>query len=155
MRIRSSYIGTAKSRAPTISPLTAAWRFRYEKAPLLLSEQDIAPQTDISAWDELVVPSCWQMHGYDQHQYTNVRYPFPYIPPYVPSENPCGIYRRTVVLGQLRADRLYYINFEGVDSCFYLSMELWLRIARCLTLRVRWISHGIYTMEKIIWPCWR
>ena len=36
-----------------------------------------------------------------------------------------------------------------------MSMELWLRIARCLTLRVRWISHGIYTMEKIIWPCWR
>ena len=114
--------GVSALRGNVVSPacisLNGKWRFRYEKAPLLLSEQDIAPQTDISAWDELVVPSCWQMHGYDQHQYTNVRYPFPYIPPYVPSENPCGIYRRTVVLGQLRADRLYYINFEGVDSCF-------------------------------------
>ena len=119
--------GVSALRGNVVSPacisLNGKWRFRYEKAPLLLSEQDIAPQTDISAWDELVVPSCWQMHGYDQHQYTNVRYPFPYIPPYVPSENPCGIYRRTVVLGQLRADRLYYINFEGVDSCFYLYVN--------------------------------
>ena len=64
------------------------------------------------------VPSVWQNHGYDRHQYTNVRYPFPYDPPYVPRENPCGVYRRSFTLEN--ADSRYYLNFEGVDSCLYL-----------------------------------
>ena len=45
---------------------------------------------DASAFDSIPVPSVWQNHGYDHHQYTNIRYPFPADPPYVPKENPCG-----------------------------------------------------------------
>ena len=44
--------------------------------------------------DKIPVPSNWQNHGYDNHQYTNVNYPFPFDPPYVPIENPCGLYHR-------------------------------------------------------------
>ncbi len=68
------------------------------------------------------VPSVWQQHGYDHHQYTNVKYPFPYDPPYVPIENPCGAYRRTLMLDK-RANRRYFLNFEGVDSCLYLYVN--------------------------------
>lgn len=69
---------------------------------------------------ELYVPSCWQMNGYDQKQYTNVRYPFPYDPPYVPDDNPCGAYRRTFFLDPEEAKQRQFLYFEGVDSCFYV-----------------------------------
>ena len=68
------------------------------------------------------VPSCVQMHGYDHIQYLNTRYPIPAIPPYVPYENPCWHYRRTFALDKAEGER-YYLNFEGVDSAFYLYVN--------------------------------
>lgn len=69
--------------------------------------------------DKIDVPSCWQNYGYDTHMYTNVRYPFPYEPPYIPNYTPCGAYARDFVIDE-KSDNRFYINFEGVDSCFYL-----------------------------------
>ena len=68
------------------------------------------------------VPSCVQMHGYDQIQYLNTRYPFPVMPPHVPYENPCWHYRRTFALHKVDGEK-YYLNFEGVDSAFYLYIN--------------------------------
>ena len=68
------------------------------------------------------VPSCVQMHGFDRIQYINARYPFPVMPPYTPYENPSWHYRRTFALKKQPGMR-YYMNFEGVDSCFYLYMN--------------------------------
>lgn len=68
------------------------------------------------------VPSCVQTHGYDRNQYTNVAYPFPYDPPYVPNVNPCFHYRRTCALSAAAGERIYLV-FEGVDSCFYLYIN--------------------------------
>lgn len=62
------------------------------------------------------------MHGYYSHQYTNIRYPIPFDFPYVPDENPCGLYHRKFNLTDVRGKRVY-INFEGVDSCFYLFVD--------------------------------
>lgn len=67
------------------------------------------------------VPSCVQMHGYDQIQYINTRYPFAYRPPFVPKENPTYHYRKTFVINDLGWK--YYLNFEGVDSCFYVYVN--------------------------------
>jgi len=71
-------------------------------------------------WDELPVPSNWQMHGYDRPQYTNVNYPIPFDPPFVPDENPVGCYRRVFTLPEAWADREVFLNFDGVDSAFYV-----------------------------------
>lgn len=71
---------------------------------------------------QIAVPSCVQMHGYDKIQYINTRYPIPVMPPHVPYENPCWHYRRTVYLKK-EADKSYYLNFEGVDSSFYLYIN--------------------------------
>lgn len=68
------------------------------------------------------VPSCVQMHGYDQIQYINSRYPFPFDPPYVPAQNPCWHYRRKFKLNKIDGYK-YYIDFEGVDSAFYLYVN--------------------------------
>lgn len=70
--------------------------------------------------DEIEVPSCWQNAGYDRHQYTNVRYPFPYDPPYVPDENPCGLYLRR-----------FCMNAEDLTQKIYLNFEAWTPASIC------------------------
>ena len=62
----------------------------------------------------------WQNYGYDTYQYTNVRYPIPLDPPYVPQENPCGAYVRTFEYQKKEDAPNVYLNFEGVDSCLYV-----------------------------------
>ncbi len=88
---------------------------------------------DQSAWsfgesyDKIAVPSSWQTclgRGYDLPNYTNVNYPYPCDPPHVPFDNPVGIYRRFFNIGEGEiANKDVYINFEGVDSCFYLYIN--------------------------------
>jgi beta-galactosidase len=80
------------------------------------------PNFNRSGFKPIPVPSAWQMEGYDSHHYTNVKYPFPYDPPYAPIMNPCGLYTRYLEFKK-QAARKYYLNFEGVDSCFYLYMN--------------------------------
>ncbi|MDU8924244.1 glycoside hydrolase family 2 TIM barrel-domain containing protein [Pasteurellaceae bacterium LIM206] len=72
--------------------------------------------------DHIPVPSNWQNHGYDHHHYTNVNYPIPFDPPYVPQQNPCGLYQRHIEL-KLNPHKRYLLNFEGVDSCFFLYVN--------------------------------
>ena len=71
---------------------------------------------------EIPVPSCVQMHGYDHIQYLNTRYPFPIMLPHIPYENPCWHYRCVFKLEKKSGER-YYLNFEGVDSAFYLYVN--------------------------------
>ena len=68
------------------------------------------------------VPSCVQMHGFDQIQYINTRYPFPVMLPHIPYENPCWHYRREFEVKKNDNEK-YYLNFEGVDSAFYLYIN--------------------------------
>lgn len=98
--------------------LSGNWRFQYYNSIHDVKEPFWNADSDISSFSEIAVPSIWQNFGYDHHQYTNTRYPFPYDPPYVPHDNPCGIYTRTFDLKE-SCDR-FYLNFEGVDSCFYV-----------------------------------
>ena len=75
---------------------------------------------DTSGFDEIPVPGVWQVAGYDTHQYTNIRYPFPFDPPYVPQDIPCGAYVHTFSYAKDKKAPKVYLNFEGVDSCFYV-----------------------------------
>ena len=79
-------------------------------------------QVDEQLTESIPVPACVQMHGYDHIQYLNTRYPFPVMLPHLPHENPCWHYRRTFNLNK-KANEKYYINFEGVDSAFYLYIN--------------------------------
>jgi len=71
---------------------------------------------------EVDVPAVWQSYGVDFQQYTNVRYPFPYDPPYVPDENPCGVYVKNIDV-ELSDNDNYYLVLEGVDSCSYVYVN--------------------------------
>ena len=103
--------------------LNGNWKFRYYDSIYDLQEAFYEDGYDTSAYYRIPVPGCWQIHGYDHHQYTNTRYPFPMDPPYVPAENPCGAYVHNF---EYQADKnapKAYLNFEGVDSCFYVWLN--------------------------------
>lgn len=106
----------SRETSPLFQSLNGEWGFDYYQS-LREVPQDIAA-ADFSSGKKIPVPSVWQNHGYDRHQYTNVQYPIPYDPPYVPENNPCGVYRRTFTAQP--DGRRVYLNFEGVDSCFYV-----------------------------------
>ena len=97
--------------------LNGEWGFSYYASILDLDDRfpSLPPQTKIP------VPSNWQLHGYDVPQYTNVMYPIPYDPPYVPDDIPVGVYR--LEYDYVYADLRKIICFEGVDSCMYLYVN--------------------------------
>lgn len=98
--------------------LNGMWGFRYYSD--LNDIEDDFPSSAHQLPDHIRVPSCWQMFGYDHHQYVNRKYPFPFDPPFVPDKNPCGTYTKEFNLTPEQCKIQSYLNFEGVDSCFYL-----------------------------------
>ena len=101
---RSYYI---PSNAGAYTLLNGIWRFRY-----FARDVDIAE--NITHWDEIDVPSCWQARGYENPNYSNVEYPYPVDPPHVPTDNPCGVYERDFEVSNTD-DRTYFV-MEGVAS---------------------------------------
>ena len=97
--------------------LCGEWSFKFFK-----SVNDVCDLSTEGS-DKLTVPMSWQMalgRGYDVPNYTNVNYPIPYDPPFVPDENPCGLYSRKFTVPAAMAGKKIYLNFEGVDSAFYV-----------------------------------
>ncbi|MDE7192497.1 MAG: DUF4981 domain-containing protein [Oscillospiraceae bacterium] len=97
--------------------LNGQWDFRYYDSIVDMEDSF----TDVPFTEKIPVPSNWQLHGYDKPQYTNVWYPIPYDPPYVPDDIPVGVYRRSYDYSRDGMDRI--LVFEGVDSCVYLYVN--------------------------------
>lgn len=96
--------------------LNGEWKFRF-------FARDIDVPEEITDWGTIPVPSCWQNHGYEKPYYTNLNYTFPVDPPYVPDDNPCGVYATEFELSEEWKERETYIVLEGVSSCFYLYLN--------------------------------
>lgn len=94
--------------------LNGEWDFKFYNA-------DYEEEYIEKEWGKISVPSCWQMCGYENPNYTNVAYPFPYDPPFVPDKNPMGVYRRNFHVSD--TNRETYIVFEGVSSCMELFVN--------------------------------
>jgi beta-galactosidase len=104
-----------RSDAPRLA-LNGDWAFRL--SPRADGAADFVDlDFDDAGWDRLPVPSHWQLHGYGAPAYTNVRYPFPVDPPFVPDENPTGDYRVAFAVPADWAEGAAVLRFEGVDSC--------------------------------------
>ena len=103
-----------------VQMLNGMWKFRYFESIYDVRDAFYESGYDTSDFDEIPVPGVWQMAGYDTHQYTNFRYPFPFDPPYVPQDIPCGAYVHTFSYAKDEKAPKVYLNFEGVDSCFYV-----------------------------------
>ena len=103
--------------------LNGTWKFQYFNSIYDVQEPFFEKDYDTENFDEIQVPSVWQMAGYDTHQYTNIRYPFPFDPPYVPQDIPCGAYVHTFEYSRDEKAPKSFLNFEGVDSCFYVWLN--------------------------------
>ena len=115
--------GKRREESGSFRFLNGNWRFhRYENLPQV-EEAFIRPDFKEDKFDSIPVPSVWQCLGYDRHQYTNTQYPIPYDPPYVPFENPCGAYITWFDSDPQKKAFRKYLNFEGVDSCFYVWLN--------------------------------
>ncbi len=109
--------------------LNGKWKFNWVKAPEERPVNFYKPNYDVSKWDEITVPSNWEMHGYGTPIYTNITYPFRNNPPFIQSQNgytlteepnAVGSYRRDFTLPADWKDKEIFINFNGVYSAFYL-----------------------------------
>ena len=100
--------------------LNGTWKFQYFNSIYDIQDSFFEKNYDTENFDEIQVPSVWQMAGYDTHQYINIRYPFPFDPPYVPQDIPCGAYVHTFEYSRDEKAPKSFLNFEGVDSCFYV-----------------------------------
>lgn len=111
-----------RKNSPFFKSLNGSWKFKYVGTPEEAGELNFQNKNyDASSWDDIEVPSCWQMKGYGKPHYTNVIYPFPVNPPYIPNENPTGCYVRTFsVLPEMLKNRRVYLRFEGVESAFFV-----------------------------------
>ena len=108
---RAYYIPKGKSEYTLLS---GEWRFSYYN-------RDIDVPEVIENWDTIPVPSCWQNLGYENPNYTNINYPYPYDLPYVPDDNPCGVYEKDFTVDKLWG-KVYYV-LEGVSSCAFVYLN--------------------------------
>lgn len=100
--------------------LNGIWKFKYFESIYDVKEEFFKQGFDVSDYSDMKVPGVWQNEGYDHHQYTNIKYPFPFDPPYVPQDIPCGAYVYDFEYKEDEKAEKAFLNFEGVDSCFYL-----------------------------------
>ncbi|MBR6307104.1 MAG: glycoside hydrolase family 2 [Lachnospiraceae bacterium] len=107
----------SREKSGRLEMLNGDWKFRYFDSVIDLEDDFTKIDTDTT----IFVPSNWQLHGYDIPQYTNVVYPITFEPPYVPDENPVGVYSRDYEYKHDGMDRI--LVFEGVDSCMYLYVN--------------------------------
>lgn len=109
-----------RGRSRFYQTLNGIWKFKYYESIKLVKDYFYMKNADLSDFDELIVPSCWQVKGYEKCNYTNADYPFPCDPPYVPNDNPAGLYVRKFNIPDNWKEKDKYIVFEGINSCFYL-----------------------------------
>ena len=109
-----------REESDRVQLLNGTWKFQYFNSIYDIQDSFFEKDYDTEHFDGIQVPSVWQMAGYDMHQYTNIRYPFPFDPPYVPQDIPCGAYVHTFDYSRDEKASRAFLNFEGVDSCFYV-----------------------------------
>ncbi len=115
-------LGGIRDKSHHFVGLNGDWDFTFYPSVNALPEDFLTLPTAA----KINVPRSWQTmqgRGYDTPNYVNVLYPIPFDPPFVPDENPCGLYSRTVRIHEKMLEKSVYINFEGVDACFYLYVN--------------------------------
>lgn len=106
-----------RKNSPWYRSLNGDWKFHYAESTLDVPDDAHDEDMNDSEWDTIPVPSVWQMHGYGTPNYTNIRYPFPVDPPFVP-DHPVGCYRTPMSVPTTWDDRRIRLTFDGVCSAF-------------------------------------
>ncbi len=129
--VREMALQGDRTKSRFYQSLNGHWKFRWSPNPDSRPQDFFQPQTDVTEWQTIPVPSNWQLHGYGTPLYSNVNYPFKKDPPRVTSEppseftnhsarNPVGSYRRTFRVPGAWQGRNIFLQFDGVDSACYV-----------------------------------
>ena len=108
------------SRSPWVLSLNGEWSFKLFGSPEEVTPASLETAFDDAKWAKLPVPSNWMCHGFDKPHYTNVQMPFKNNPPFVPNDNPTGVYRQTFEIPSAWAGRRVVLHFGGSESCSYV-----------------------------------
>lgn len=100
--------------------LNGIWNFYYFESPAEVPKDCVNENYNLDDWDKIIVPSNWQLEGYDKMHYTDLHYPFPIDPPNVPTKNPTGVYKRKFTIPRDWEKEKIILRFEGVDSAFHV-----------------------------------
>jgi len=114
-----------QASSTNIISLNGQWKFCYSATVAGAPRRFHDPYFSVADWDDITVPGNWQLQGYDKPIYTNMRYPIPVHPPYVPQDNPTGCYRRTFSVPRDyytddSNDKKVFLRFHGAGSAFYV-----------------------------------
>ena len=108
-----------RGSSPFFRLLNGQWQFSYWPKPSAVPA-GIECADFTGEWDEIAVPGNWQRQGYGRPQYTNAAYPYPVDPPFVPDDNPIGVYKRVFTVPETWSGKHVFLHFEGVDSAFHV-----------------------------------
>lgn len=119
-----SWNNNTLEKSSLVQFLNGTWKFAYFKNPSLIPSDIHSTKKNNSKWDDIQVPSNWQLQGdgkYDPPVFTNIKYPFEPNPPYVPKEyNPVGVYKKSFIVPANWDEQQVFIHFGGVQSAMYL-----------------------------------
>lgn len=116
-------LGGKKRDSVRYRSLNGRWAFRYYASVHDVPETVTAADEALECWDTADVPGCWQMQGFEPPFFSSGPYPFPMDMPYVPDENPTGVYAMDVRLTKEELGERTYLMFEGISSCFFLYIN--------------------------------
>ncbi len=112
------------AKSPFYKSLNGAWKFKWVRKPADRPHFFYKPNFDVSGWDDIEVPSNWELQGYGVLVYTDTDYPFPANPPYIPHEyNPVGSYKRFFTIPGNWQGRQVFLHLGGVKSAVYVYVN--------------------------------
>lgn len=118
---REGALESVPESSPYFESLNGTWKFFFSPTPAGVPEGFYKPGYNVAGWDNIKVPSNWEMEGYGVPIYTNTRYPFPINPPYIPhDDNPTGCYRRNFTIPSDWVGRRVYLHFDGSTAGMYV-----------------------------------
>lgn len=116
-----SAMKNSRSRSPYFQSLNGSWKFHWVNKPADRPKEFYKPDFSVEHWENIPVPSNWQMEGYGIPIYLNSPYPFKKNPPHIQHEyNPVGSYRTEFEVPKTWDNRQVFLHFDGVESAFYL-----------------------------------
>jgi beta-galactosidase len=110
-----------RSNSPFVKSLSGTWKFNWVRRPADRPTEFYKPEYDVSDWHDIAVPGNWEVQGHGVPLYTDVAYPFPPDPPYIPHDwNPVGSYRTSFTVPESWDGRQIFLHFGGVKSAAYI-----------------------------------
>jgi len=108
---------------PSKLDLNGDWQFKYFKSPQAIPAKTYQASSKSPKWSTIEVPGNWTMQGYGNPHYTNLVMPFDNLPPTVPEENPCGVYRRFFKVAKAWSKKRIILHFGGAESVLLVHLN--------------------------------